>query len=524
MIPIWLTAVFCESNLLYLRFIHDFIPLRDYFLFQNFNSITFNAGLSMAKVVDLALILPAAAASLIYVIWLRKPAAVPSSRFPVKVKIVVTAASVLSFASSELVHVYCSKQPGVDSIADRYDIGNVKWSAYAEYNCTSFVTYIVKGIVRELHAAFGCRELDEAEKAVVAEFWNRHRSVLSRLPDSTASIFARNRDKNLILIVVESLNAEAVDYEYGGRRLMPVLCDLMDADGSISALEVVPQVRSGVSSDGQLMLNSGLYPSSVCTTVGVYGDNDFPSLAKILKEHFSFEAICESDALWNHRVTNRSYGYDGLVSNISIAALENEQGSDGALFDTTLAIVDAVPRPFLAFTTTISMHSPYKDKNVRRPRWISDIPDIPDGMRDYLTVANYFDTELGRFIDGLKQRGMYDNSVVVIASDHDSPVDGMTGPMGSNRIVFVALNTGFALKVEHPVGQVDAFPTILQIMGRDDGYSGMGISMLNPANVGAVDKNGLIIGDGVSPQLDSLLRLSTDAANAMHRGNMYRFP
>lgn len=305
---------------------------------------------------------------------------------------------------------------------------------------------------------------------------------------------------------------------------MPVLNELIDTDGSISALEVVPQVRSGVSSDGQLMLNSGLYPSSVCTTVGVYGDNDFPSLAKILKEHFSFEAICESDALWNHRVTNRSYGYDGLVSNISIAALENEQGSDGALFDTTLAIVDTVPRPFLAFTTTISMHSPYKDKNVRRPRWISDIPDIPDGMRDYLTVTNYFDTELGRFIDGLKQRGMYDNSVVVIASDHDSPVDGMTGPMGSNRIVFVALNTGFALKVEHPVGQVDAFPTILQIMGRDDGYSGMGISMLNPVNVGAVDKNGLIIGDGVSPQLDSLLRLSTDAANAMHRGNMYRLP
>ncbi|MDE6858712.1 MAG: hypothetical protein K2J33_08285, partial [Alistipes sp.] len=69
-----------------------------------------------------------------------------------------------------------------------------------------------------------------------------------------------------------------------------------------------------------------------------------------------------------------------------------------------------------------------------------------------------------------------------------------------------------------------AFPTILQIMGRDDGYAGMGISMLNPANVGAVDKNGRIIGDGVLPQLDSLLRLSTDAANAMHRGNMYRLP
>lgn len=382
----------------------------------------------------------------------------------------------------------------------------------------------MKGGIRECYLVFRSRELSDAERTVVAEFWNRHRSIRCQLPDSTASVFARNRDKNLILIVVESLNAVAVDYEYGGRRLMPVLYDLIDTDGCISALEMVSQVRSGASSDGQLMLNSGLYPSSVCTTVGVYGDNDFPSLAKILKEHFSFEAICESEALWNHSATNMSYGYDALVSNINKSASEAEKGLDGALFDTSLAIVDSVPRPLFAFLTTISMHSPYnKDKNVSCPQWISDIPDIPDMMRDYLTVTNYFDTELGRFIDGLKQRDMYDNSVIVIASDHDSPVDGMTGPMGSNRVVFVALNTGLSLKVEHPVGQVDAFPTILQIMGRDDGYSGMGISMLNPANTGAIDKNGEIIGDDVSPQLDSLLRLSADAANAMHRGDVYQY-
>ncbi|MDE6778392.1 MAG: sulfatase-like hydrolase/transferase, partial [Alistipes sp.] len=404
--PVWLTAIFYESNLLYWRFFRDFIPLRDYFLFQNFDPITFNAGLSMAKVVDLALILPAISASLIYFIWLRKPAAASSSRFSVKSKIIAVVVSILCFAGSELWHVYYySKQPILLAIQDRYNIKIKRNCVYAEYNTTSLVTYIAKGLICELYLAFCTRELDDAEHAAVAEFWNRHRSVRCQLPDSTASVFARNRDKNLILIVVESLNAEAVDYEYGGRRLMPVLSDLIDADGSISALEVVSQVRSGVSSDGQLMLNSGLYPSSDCTTVEVYGDNDFPSLAKILKEHFSFEAICESEVFWNHSVTNRSYGYDALVSNTNKSASEQDTGFDGALFDTSLAVVDSMPRPLFAFLTTISMHSPYNgDKNVRRPQWISDIPDIPDAMRDYLTVTNYFDAELGRFIDGLKQR------------------------------------------------------------------------------------------------------------------------
>lgn len=123
LIPVWLTAIFYESNLLYWRFFRDFIPLRDYFLFQNFDAITFNAGLSMVKVVDLALILPAVAVSLIYFVWLRKPAAAPSSRFSVKSKIIVVTTSIICFVGSELCHVcyhyYCSKMLFMEAIIDR---------------------------------------------------------------------------------------------------------------------------------------------------------------------------------------------------------------------------------------------------------------------------------------------------------------------------------------------------------------------------------------------------------------------
>lgn len=526
LIPIWLIAIFLESNMLYMRCLADFIPIRDYFLFQNYSGITFNAGLSMVHIADLALILPAVTTTLIYLIWLRKPVATTSSCFSTKSKIIILTASTFYFATVELGHTcyrhHNETKPYLKVIQQKYSILNTKWNTVTDYIMSGGpVIYIIKGCIRELYFSLLSHELNDKEHELLDEFWNYHHSIQFRLPNNIASIFNKNKDKNLIFIVVESLNANAVNYKYGENKLMPVLSGLIDANGSVSTLEMIPQVRSGVSSDGQLILNTGLYPASDCTTVGMYGDNNFPSLAKILKQRYSFEIICEKESLWNHRITNKSFGYNTLVSNLNELALEQGTGCDETLFDTSLTIIDTLPNTFFAFLTTMSMHSPYKDKNVKRPNWISDIPDISEKMRDYLTMSNYFDTALGKFINELKQCGMYDNSIIVIASDHDAPIDGMTGPVGSNRIVFVALNTGITLKIEHPVGQVDAFPTILHIMGQENEYTGMGISMFNPTNTGAIDKFGQIIGENISPQLDSLLRLSSDVANIMHRTNTY---
>ncbi len=530
LIPAWLIAVFFESNVLYWRFTDDFIPLHNFFMVRNFGAVTFKAGLALVKAADIVLFLPAIAITSIYLLWLRKPAADPSSRFAAKPKMIILAASVLCFICSEIWHtgyllrtIKTKKLSLNEVIRSKYDFTEVGWSAGQDYRFSGFATYLIKGGVRELYFACRSRKLNAPRRSTLIEFWDRHDAVKKQLPDSIASLFARNREKNLIFIVVESLNAKAVSYRYGSHRLMPILSGLMDADGSISTVEMVPQIRSGLSSDGQLILNTGLYPASDCTTAWIYGTNDFPSLAKMLKKSYSFEAIWEPEHFWNHHVTTKSYGYDALVSDIRKSAQGQKKGKDGVLFDTSLAIMDTIPHPFFALITTMSMHAPFSEK-VQRPEWISDIPDIPDMMRKYLTVCHYFDTELGKFIDELKRRDIYDHSVIVIASDHDAPVDGMTGPQGSNRIVFAASNTGFTSKIEHPAGQVDAFPTILEIMGRSDGYTGMGISMLNSDNTGAVDKNGRITGGNITPRLDSLLRSTSNAANIMHRTNFYRHP
>ena len=74
------------------------------------------------------------------------------------------------------------------------------------------------------------------------------------------SIAEKNLKKNLILIVVESLNTELLGAEIEGRPVMPVLDSLANANGTLLARQVVPQIRDGGSGDGQMMINTGQLP------------------------------------------------------------------------------------------------------------------------------------------------------------------------------------------------------------------------------------------------------------------------
>lgn len=286
--------------------------------------------------------------------------------------------------------------------------------------------------------------------------------------------FEPNSSKNLIFIVAESLNADAIGTRIDGRSVTPTLDSLLCLAGTVSALNVASQVQCGNSSDGQFIYNTGLLPLRGDALAMSFPNNSYPSLARAMGYDRSTDVIVEPAGLWNHADTYKGYGYDRLVHNLQPG---DNQSQDACMFARALAEIDSPPRPFMVELVTLTMHHPFTDPGMKRPGWICG-PGSERSVR-YLMALNEFDTALARFLRELHLRDIYENSVIVIASDHDKDPDNEAGRV--HDIVFIALNTGKTLTVDRRVQQVDVYPTVLEIMNRT-GYPwpGLGQSMIAP--------------------------------------------
>lgn len=316
LIPVWLIAVFYLTNTWYWRFFKDFIPLQNFFLIGNFDSDLFRAGADMVKPVDIMLALPAICLTLAYIFGLFKCAC--SVRFSKPIRTIILSISLASFFLSEYSNSinedskFINISYNLRQLGKRYFPDTPQLAPWVDYNVSGLIPYLLRGITRPVIHFFQDRTISNEDVKLIEDFHLHHKDTSTIYADTIIDFFL-NQDKNLIFIVVESLNAWVVDYEYNGRKVMPVLSGLICSDGSISSCEMVNQTHSGISSDGQFIYNTGLYAASDVTTVSEYLDNDLPSLAKILKPRKSFEIICESPNMWNHIKSNKAYGFDDFI-------------------------------------------------------------------------------------------------------------------------------------------------------------------------------------------------------------------
>lgn len=467
---IWVCGLFLLANAVYFKFRHDLIPLTLIFNAQSYNSLVFNSGLHMMGVLDCVFLLFPAVTTAAY--FMLK---IPSRPYPGKKTVLAACiAAVCALPTAYLlvslsVMRFHAKQGRNLTLAECFNkkTGNAHFR-YHSWNRNGLFLYF--------YYEFTCRTrlkitLDQEQRAAIE-------SYLASMPApkaDNAGIFAANRDKNLIFIVVESLNAWVVGQQCGGRTLTPVLDSLINTPGTISCLKVSSQARNGVSSDGQLIYNTGLLPIHDGVTAMNFGLNTYPSLANALNSRRAEEFIVEGGALWNHYTTTVSYGYDRLNDEIAVEGLS----MDRRVFKTALDSVAMMPQPFFAEITTMSMHHPFDDPSVPVLPAVEALDEEPL-RKGYLNAVAEFDNALGWFIESLKDKGLFDNSVIILASDHDyftSKAEAADNQPLS--IVFMALNTGLSRRIEYAAGQVDVFPTVLEIMNRRDGWQGLGVSMLD---------------------------------------------
>lgn len=308
--------------------------------------------------------------------------------------------------------------------------------------------------------------------------------------DTVMEELSNNKGKNLILIIVESLHSSVLTLPVE-ENICPTLHALASDSGSITALNVIPNAGLGRSADGQLIYNTGLLPLEGDVFITDYATADYPSLAKALRGYTAVEAIGERKEVWNHHLTTLSYGYTRLYENL--AGNCDGMNEDAEIFNAATDIISGLPQPFFIEITSLSMHEPF-DKPKVSPTLDNDsefINRLDSRDRYYLEAVKHFDTALGEFIQWLRNNGLADKSVIVLAGDHEAAKNALSPLLSHPTVPLIIYNAGYKLNHPQPINQIDVFPTILDVMGinsmeiKVDGetvpYRGLGRSIFAPA-------------------------------------------
>lgn len=299
-----------------------------------------------------------------------------------------------------------------------------------------------------------------------------------------------NHPQNVIFILVESLLSYPTNMNINGVEITPTLNQLVK-EGAYYNANMESQVQLGESSDGQFTYLNGLLPKKRGVTIIDYFNNTFLSLPKLLKEQnqnlHSRMIIPTSSKTWRQDGICMQYGFDSLYSRKEYDQEDYTESwlTDKRLFEYAANIDQKSKQPFFSMILTSSTHSPYT-RNYEK----NNIPfpsEYSNELKNYLSNVHYMDKYLGAYICFLKEKKLYDNTMIIITSDHTISNDwlNLNDIKISSKIPLYIINSPKKIEkgTNYSISQIDLFPTILDLMGIKSQWRGVGNSLLIPDSI-----------------------------------------
>ena len=300
-IPLILLDVFCLSAVWYYRNYLDIIPFSSFLLYENLTPLLLESAFASARWIDCLAIVPTLMTGVFYKFVLQKR--VQKERRRLWWPVIVILSVFVCF------HIFLSvrdiKSKQYDSLTDRFVTfpNNILY-----FDLNGMCGYIL------YHAATSLLpqpELTEEETIRIQDY-------LDAYPRYADNIYSVNENKNLILIIVESLNSWVIGKSFCGEEITPCLNRIVNDSNSITAVHVLPQVKDGRSSDGQFMFNTGLLPLKSGAVATRYDDVDYYSIAKALKRrnYTAVNMTVDGNNYWNQAEISVAYGYDQNIDRL----------------------------------------------------------------------------------------------------------------------------------------------------------------------------------------------------------------
>lgn len=273
------------------------------------------------------------------------------------------------------------------------------------------------------------------------------------------------KGKNLIVIQVEALQNFVINREYLGQEITPNLNKLVRSQGSLYFNRYYQLISRGNTSDAEFVSHNSLYPSADEPTYVQYGDNTFYGLPWILKENgytpWAFHGY-EKD-FWNRNNAYPNQGFERFISEEDFNVVESIGFgiTDEEFFKQSMAYLEELnsidPNPFYSFMVTLTSHNPFK---MPKKYQYLDIEEEYENtlLGDYLQSIHYTDKALGNFFESLKEKGLYDNTVIAIYGDHF----GISSTNKDNKEIMTKF-----LGFEYDLDEMMKIPLIIHVPGEE---------------------------------------------------------
>jgi len=222
------------------------------------------------------------------------------------------------------------------------------------------------------------------------------------------------KNKNVVIIILESFSMEFVRNDEKGRKLTPFLQELKKKSefytrffsNGKKSIEALPTIMSGIPT----LMDEPFISSS-------YGVNAFESFATYLRPkgyHTSFF----------HGGKNGTMNFNGFISAADFDAYYGkDEYPDPEDYDGTWGIFDepylqyfgktigSFKQPFLSSIFTLSSHHPYTIPEQHQGKF-------NEGTTPLEKTVQYSDYSLRRFFESIENEAWYKNTLFVITADH----------------------------------------------------------------------------------------------------------
>ena len=300
-----------------------------------------------------------------------------------------------------------------------------------------------------------------------------HQDIAALIGEDTPTTF----DEKLVIILVESLEDWAIN-----PTSMPNLYHFLKTHPTLWVHKISKQTENGASSDGQLIINTGLLPISRGATCYLFPANKYPSIASRTTSQAA-TIIPHEITVWNQHHLSKAWGYDTTIVRTP---------NDSLLATQTIHLLHHGYQ--MVQLITLSSHIPFTYGASRSSLQLPE--SMPRFMADYMKSLHYADAGLSVLLNAIDSDSILQHTTFVITGDHTifypdqrTEYKSYCTNAGMNYditeaycplIIYSPKHITQHLEITDVNYQMDIYPTIMSLMGCESYFwQGVGVNLLD---------------------------------------------